>query len=342
MLIEQWKSAVPVPALVLTLALALAGCAGTPTQTGAMAQPMAGDGKTTIRIGSPFKAGHILVDAADKFKEIVEKGSGGRLAVQIDAGTKSEEEINKLNSSGGLEMQSNGTMFLQSYAPPYYFFTGPYVMKDFDHYMRVWNGKLGQQAMAEMEKNGNLKYLGTIYRGQRQTTAMKPMYTPADAYNLKLRLPGVPSWMAVWKAIGADPVAVPLPELFASLKSGKAQASEGDLPQISSFKLNEVQTHLIMTNHLVQTGGMLINKPFFDRLSKADQDLIVRAGKEACDWANAKMKTGENAYLIDLQRKGMQVIIPDADSFRTTAKPAVDELFRTQWSVTTWADVLAQ
>ena len=321
----------------IALALGLAGCAGMEGQ-----QAAAPTDKTTIRIGSPFKPGHILVDAADKFKEIVETRSGGRIAVQIDAGTKSEEEINKLNSAGQLEMQSNGTMFLQSYAPPYYFFTGPYVMKDFDHYMRVWNGKLGQQAMAEMEKNGNLKYLGTIYRGQRQTTAKKPIYTPADAYNMKLRLPAVPSWMAVWKAIGADPVAVPLPELYSSLKSGKADSSEGDLPQISSFKLDEVQTQLIMTNHLVQTGGMLINKPFFDRLPRADQELIVKAGKEACDWANAKMRTGEHAYLLDLQRKGMQVVIPDAESFRTKAKPAVEELFKTQWSVTTWQEVLAQ
>jgi hypothetical protein len=38
----------------------------------------------------------------------------------------------------------------------------------------------------------------------------------------------------------------------------------------------------------------------------------------------------------------MQVVIPDADSFRAKAKPAVDELFKTQWSVTTWAEVLAQ
>jgi len=321
------------------LALVLAGCATAP---GTTAPAAASTEKTVIRIGSPFKPGHILVDAAQKFKELVETRSGGRIAVTIDAGTKSEEEINKLNSAGGLEMQSNGTMFLQSYAPPYYFFTGPYVMKDFDHYMRVWNGKLGQQAQAEMEKNGNLKYLGTIYRGQRQTTAKKPLYTPADAYNMRLRLPNVPSWMVVWKAIGADPIAVPLPELYAALKSGKADSSEGDLPQISSFKLDEVQTHLIMTNHLVQTGGMLINKPFLDRLSKADQNLVVQAGKEACDWANDRMKTGESAYLLDLQRKGMQVVIPDADSFRAKAKPAVDELFKTQWSVTTWAEVLAQ
>jgi len=307
-----------------------------------MAPSVKAQDKTVIRVGSPFKAGHILVDAAEKFKELVTQRSAGRIEVQIDAGSKAEIEINKLNSAGGLEMQSNGTNFLEAYAPPYYFFTGPYVMKDFGHYMRAWDGKLGQQAQAEMEKNGKLKYLGTVYRGLRQTTAKKPLYTPADVSNLKLRLPPIPSWIAVWKAIGADPVALPLPELYPGLKSGKADASEGDLPQISSFKLNEVQTHLIMTNHLVQTGGMLINKPFFDGLSKADQTLVADAAKEACDWANTKMKTGENAYLLDLQRKGMQVVIPDADAFRLKAKPAVEELFQKQWSVTTWAEVLAQ
>jgi TRAP-type C4-dicarboxylate transport system substrate-binding protein len=323
---------------LLALSCFLFACA----ETGPAVKPTASAGgeKTTIRIASPFKGG-IVVEAAEKFKELLEKGSGGRFEVKIDAGTKAEIDINKMNRAGEIEMQSNGTNFLELYAPPYYFFTGPYVMKDFDHYTRAWNGKLGQQARAQLEKN-DLKYLATIYRGLRQTTANKPLYTPADAYNLKLRLPPIPSWMAVWKAIGTDPVGVPLPELFNSLKSGKAEASEGDLPQIQSFKLDQVQKYLIITNHLVQTAGILIHKPFFDKLSKADQNLIVKAGKEAEEWANNKIKTGEAAILLDLQRKGMQVLIPDANSFREKAKPAVDELFKTQWNVTTWSEVLAQ
>jgi len=320
---------------MIALSCFLFACA----ETGPSVKPTEAGKKTTIRIESPFKSG-IVFDAAGKFKELVEKGSGGRIEVKIEAG-KAEADIAKMNRNGEIEMQSNGTQFLESYAPPYYFFTGPYVMKDFDHYMRAWNGKLGQQARAQLEKN-DLKYLATIYRGLRQTTAKKPLYTPADAYNLKLRLPPVPTWMAVWKAIGADPVGVPLPELYSSLKTGKAEASEGDLPQIQSFKLDEVQSHLIITNHLVQTAGILIYKPFFDKLSKADQDLIVKAGKEAEEWANNKIKTEEGAILLDLQRKGMQVVIPDANSFREKAKPAVYELFKTQWSVTTWAEVLAQ
>jgi TRAP-type C4-dicarboxylate transport system substrate-binding protein len=302
----------------------------------------AAPGPVTIRIGTPFKPGHILVDAAERFKTLVEQRGSGRIAVAIDAGTKTEIDINKMTGAGALEMQSNGTNYLELYAPRFYFFTGPYVMKDFDHFARAWNGKLGQQARAEMEKDGNLKYLGTIYRGQRWTTANRPLYTPADVYQLKLRLPPIPSWMAVWKALDADPVALPLTELYAGLKSGKAEASEGDLPQVASFKLDEVQTHLVMTNHLVQVGGMLINKPFFDRLPQGDRDLVVRAADEACSWANERMKTGEIAYLLDLQRKGMKVVIPDGGLFRAKARPAVEELFKTQWNVTTWEDVLAQ
>jgi len=41
-----------------------------------------------------------------------------------------------------------------------------------------------------------------------------------------------------------------------------------------------------MTNHLVQTAGILIHSLFFDKLAKADQDLIVKGGSGAEEWAN--------------------------------------------------------
>jgi TRAP-type C4-dicarboxylate transport system substrate-binding protein len=298
--------------------------------------------KTTLRWASPFKPGHTLVETGNKFKEIVEKSSGGRIGVEVQAGVGSEEEINDWCSQGKVEMQATGGRPLEVSAPQYFFFNAPFVMKDFDHFMRVWQGPLGSKAREQVEKNGNQKYLGIAYRGLRQTTSKKPLYTPADFYMLKLRLPTVKTWIAVWKEIGTDPVPIPLPELYASLKDGKAQASEGDLPQIASFKLNEVQTYLTLTNHLVQTGGVLINKAFFDRLPKQDQELIVTAAAQACAWSNEGIKKEEKKLLIELQRKGMQVVVPDADSLREKGKPAVEQLFKTEWPVTTWAEVLAQ
>ena len=64
--------------------------------------------------------------------------------------------------------------------------------------------------------------------------------------------------------------------------------------------------------------------------------------QQAADWANEGIKKEEKKLLIGLQRKGMQVVIPDADSLRGKGKPAVEQLFKTEWPVTTWAEVLAQ
>jgi TRAP-type transport system periplasmic protein len=324
---------------MIALSCFLFACA----ETAPTVKPTAPEGKkTTIRVGSPFKTGHILVEASEKFKELVEKGSLGKIEVQVQPGVSSEPEVNVWCSQGKIEMQANGGEPLMISAPQYFFFNAPYVMKDLDHFMRVWEGNLGKKARELVEKNGNQICLGVVYRGLRQTTSKKPIYTPADVYGLKLRLPLVKTWVAVWKEIGAEPIPVPLPELYKSLKEGKAEASEGDLPQIASFKLDEVQTYLTITSHQVQAGWVTINKTFFDGLSKGDQNLILKASKEACDWANNKMKKGETKLLLELQRKGMQVIIPDAESFREKGKPAVEELFRTEWPVTTWKEVLAQ
>ena len=324
--------------LLLTLAAfaaSLGGCAATAPS------PSSGE-KTVIRLASPFKPGHTLVDTGNAFKQILEKESGGRLTVDVQAGVGSEEEINVWCSQGKVEMQATGGQPLEISAPQYFFLNAPFVMKDFEHFMRVWQGPLGKQARELVEKNGNQTYLGIVYRGLRQTTSKKPLYTPADFYQLKLRLPTVKTWIAVWKEVGTDPVPVPLPELYASLKGGKAQASEGDLPQIASFKLDEVQTHLTLTNHLVQTGGLLIHTAFFNRLAKADQELVRKAMVQACDRSNENIKKDEKRLLIELQRKGMRVVIPDAESLREKGRPAVEQLFKTEWPVTTWAAVLAQ
>jgi len=300
------------------------------------------EAKTVIRLASPFKPGHILVQASEKFKELIEKQSRGKIEVQLNVGKESEEMVGVMCSEGKVEVQATGGEPLEVYAPKYFFFNTPYVMKNFDHLMRVWDGRLGDEARALVAKKGNMKYLGIVYRGLRQMTSNKPIYTPEDVSMLKLRLPGVPNWIAVWKEIGATPVPVPLTGLYDSLKVGKAEASEGDLPQISSFKLYEVQSHLTITNHMVQAGQVLINKGFFDGLSKKDQGLVLKASKEAIDWANEKIKKGETKILIDLQKKGMQVVIPDADLFRKKGEPAVEKLFKTEWPVTTWKEVLAQ
>ncbi|TCT17113.1 TRAP-type C4-dicarboxylate transport system substrate-binding protein [Natranaerovirga pectinivora] len=298
--------------------------------------------KVVLKVATPFREGHILADTAEKFKELVEQSSKGKIAVIIEAGLDTEENVNLRCASGDVDIQLTGGEPLEVFSPEYFFFNAPYVIKDYDHFLRVWNGPLGDESKALISENGNMKSLGTVFRGYRQMTSNKPISGPSDIANIKLRLPGVHTWISVWSQIGANPVAVPLTGLYQALADGTAEASEGDLTQIMSFNLAEVQSHLTITNHLCAVGYITINNDTYNSLKKQERRLVERAMKEASEWATQVTMDSDNARLEYLQNAGMTLGYPDADAIRELAKPAIEELFINEWPVTTWEEVLAQ
>ncbi|MGJ8453816.1 TRAP transporter substrate-binding protein [Pseudothermotoga sp. U03pept] len=299
----------------------------------------------TLKAATPFQKGHVLADAMELFKQKIEAQTNGRIVVEMIVGTVSEEDANTQCSQGVVDMQFTGGRPVEVFAPQYFFVNAPFVIKDYEHFLRVWNGPLGAKAKAQIAEKGNMVCLGTVYRGYRQFTSNKPIYGPADLKEIKLRLPVVPTWVKIWEALGTKPVTVPLTELYQALKEGRAEASEGDLTQISSFKLYEVQSYLTLTNHLCGVGWVAMNKTTYDKLSKEDQQLIQSILDEVCAWATQKIKDNESNIIAELEKNGMKVVTLDSSvlqTIREMAKPAVEELFKTTWPVTTWAEVLAQ
>ncbi|PAS97734.1 MAG: C4-dicarboxylate ABC transporter substrate-binding protein [Candidatus Dactylopiibacterium carminicum] len=300
----------------------------------------------TVRVVTPFASGHLLADTAAKFKEELEK-QARHITVAIQTGVLNEQSIDpafKACTREELvgEILLTGGQPIQDYAPEYFFFNGPYVIRDFKHLQSVWHSKIGKQLGTLLEKNGNMVSFDPVYRGYRQFTANKPIHTPADFTGVKLRLPPVPDWIAVWQSLGVAPVQVALPEIYNALKSGAAEASEGDLTQIQSMKLNEVQSQLVLTNHLVGFGMQLANGCFYNKeLSKADQKKVAQALEKAAQWGSRTIQERETSVIDALKAGGMSVVTPDAAAIRKAAEPSINELFKTKWTVTTWQQVLA-
>jgi TRAP-type transport system periplasmic protein len=298
--------------------------------------------KTVIRYATAFEQGHIIAQGMEKFKELVEK-SEQEIEVQIFTGGSlgSEEELYEQVANCAVEMQSGGIFYLHLYTPQYSFIDVPYIMKDFDHMKEFfWNSDLGLTVQELLETRGNQKTLAIMYKGTRQMTANRPIYSTADLAGLKLRLPQIPSFVTIWQGMGAKPVPIPLPELFTALQTGVADASEGEPSQIWSHKLYEVQDYLIMTNHKVEMADMTINKDFFAELNEEQQEVIMNAATQASEWATEKSLSEEEGLIKKLEEEGMEIIIPDAAEFKAKAEPIIEELFRTDWPVTTWDEVL--
>lgn len=297
----------------------------------------------TVRVATPFATGHILADTAFKFKELLENRG---FTVTVATSVLNEQTINPQMVSCDpnqrvADIMLTGGQPIQDWAPQYFFFNGPYVIEDYDHFESVWFSPLGDEARDLMNQNGNLVSLGTVYRGFRQFTSNSPINGPANFVGLDLRLPPVPDWVAVWSSLGVNPVTIPLGGIYAALRDGVADASEGDLTQIQSLLLYEVQSHLTLTNHLVGFGLVMANECFLDGLSSSQENKVVHEMQAAMAYGTDRMIDREATLLSELQTAGMTVVTPDAAAIRAAAEPAINNLFATKWTVTTWAEVLS-
>lgn len=296
---------------------------------------------TKIDIATIYDAKAPPTIGTAKFKELVEERSKGAIEVNLftSGALGSEKDIFNLLAGNELQMVLGGIQGVDQFAPEYMFITAPYLIKDWDHLRAILEGDLGKEMIKELDKK-NVHILAVNYRGIRNSTSNKPINTPKDMKGLKLRLPEVLSWVATWKGIGAMPTPIALPELYGALQTKVVDASEGPYEQFATFKLFEVQKYVVNTRHIYEPCWLYISKSFLESLPKNQQEIIVSSAKEAMLYADKLAEEMAADFLKQCLDNGMELIEPDFDAFQEAAKPVLEEMFKTTWTVTTYDEVM--
>ena len=155
--------------------------------------------------------------------------------------------------------------------------------------------------------------------GFRQiTTSTKPIETPADLQNFKIRVPVVPLWVSMFKALGAAPVSIPLNEAYSSLQTRIADGQENPLALINIAKFYEVQKYCSLTNHAWDGFWLVANPRAWAELPADIQGLLTKhlnaaALREREDIAQANVTLRK-----DLEAKGLTFANADSAAFRQT------------------------
>lgn len=339
---------------------ALAGCSGDgssdggsnsdgeSTQTNGGTTGTTGDSSSDnveITLGSTENPENIQVKTAQRFADKVEEMSDGAITVEVAAGGSygSVEEIADLVSQNVIQMSVGGFLPIDRYASEYYFVDSPFVIEDYDHLTSLVKSEKFQPALEQLQERGNQTIIGDpIYRGFRHFTSNKPIQSPEDVEGLDLRLPQLDTWIAVWEEIGASPTPVALDELYSALQQGVADASEGDIQQINSQSLYEVQSHLSLTSHLLSAGVLMVNHGFLSGLDETHRETIQQAANEATQWGAEQGQSAEEDLIQEVSNQGMTLVEDvDQEAFREAGRPAVEQLFEDQWAETWdyWRDV---
>ena len=139
---------------------------------------------------------------------------------------------------------------------------------------------------------------------------------PEDMKGRKFRAAG-PTFAGMWEAAGASIVSPPSNEIYNAFQSGVVNGTDTSLSTFASMRLYEVADCLTAPGDNAlwfMYQPMLMSKKSFDKLNKAQQDVIVAAGKEAQTYFEGKADSiNKDAIKAFEDHKAKIVSLSDAD-----------------------------
>jgi len=109
-----------------------------------------------------------------------------------------------------------------------------------------------------------------------------------------------------------------------ALKTGAIDAQDNPTNMTRDWKFHEVTKQVVLTKHLVQPVFLAIAKPFFDKLTPAQQAELRTAAREAADMQIAKTLLDEKSALDTFRAANIRISEPDATAFRTVVLKEYD------------------
>jgi tripartite ATP-independent transporter DctP family solute receptor len=218
---------------------------------------------------------------AKEFKKRIEEKSNGSVTVKLYGSEQLGKEVDIVNQLqlGSVDMAIMGTTIHEQAAPEYNIWSAYYIFQNGKEIMLVLNGPIGKKMQAAMLNNKGIRIIGYGLRGPRHLTSNRPIKTAADVKGLKIRIPLQPIYVESWKALGAFPQAIPLGELYISLKQGIVEAQENPLSYIYSLAFYEVQKYVNLTGHQRAFFTYVMSEKTFQALTPELQKLFIEEGK---------------------------------------------------------------
>lgn len=261
------------------------------------------------------------------FSHLMEKGSGGRLKVEVFPGGTlgKEDDILQALRSNAIQMTLASLVTMSRVFPPTQVMMAPYVFKNDAVAWKVVDGPYGQKLLDAFTEKTGIKALAIVDSGFLAITNSKhTLRKPEDFEGIKFRAMDTLQ-ASMFKALGGSGVPIPWPETYTSLQTGVVDGQTNAAFVVSIFKLYEVQKYISLANSQFGYQLWLCNKAWYDSLSQADKGIVrdaVQAGRMS---TRSMALLLEQESLAQLKQGGMEITAltgEEVSSLQKLAGPA--------------------
>jgi len=288
----------------ICIVLSLICLAGLPAMAGAQNVEIAFQHNNTE--DHPWHAGILHM------QKMLDERSDGRIQVKIfPNGILSQRNWKVMleqTQKGSSQMMIESSIPFATLIPELFALNLPFSFENVEHYKKFMKDPpdVVFEWFKELEDK-DVKVLGVWTRPFREIiNSERPIKTPEDLKGLKFRVPGLDLFVKTWEAMGAKPIPLPSGEIYTAIQLGTVVGEDNSVNTVYSFKTYEVTKYMTIWDYMPDGVLVVVNKPFWDKLSVEDQNLILEAVDEGREVVYKGDKEYEKMAMTEMIESGIQ------------------------------------
>ena len=249
--------------------------------------------------------------AAERFKELAEKYTGGKVKVEIYPNSqlyKDKEELEALQLGAVQMLAPSNSKFGPIGVKEFEVFDLPYILPDLATLRKVTDGPLGAKLLKLLDAKG---MTGLAYwdNGFKEMSANRKLIAPADYKGVKFRIQSSKVLEAQFRTLGSIPQVMGFGEVYQALQTGVVDGQENTWSNMYTQKMHEVQKYITQTNHGYVGYVVVTNKKFWDGLPADVRANCEKAMKEATAFGNGQSAKENDDALAEIKKSGKSEIL---------------------------------
>ncbi len=285
-----------------SVALAAAGLAAALVALPASAQ-------TKWDLPTAYPANNFHTENLQQFVADVEKGSGGKLKIQLHPNASLFKAPEIKRAVQGNQAQA-GEILLVNYEneDPLYGLDGiPFLASSYAESFKLY--KASKKALNDKLAKQGMMLLYTVPWPPQGIYTNRTLNSVADMKGLKWRAYS-PATAKIAELVGAQPVTVQAAEVSQALATGVIDSYMSSGATGYDSKTYEHIKNWVDTQAWLPKNAIIVNKAAFDALDKPTQAAVLKAAADA-ETRGWKLSQEKNSWYVDqLKAKGMKIVTP--------------------------------
>ncbi len=270
-----------------------------------------------FNIGMVLDPKHPVSVGAARMAEVADKESGGKLKLQIFPSSQlgAQREMWQNVQAGVIGGIIDPTAVLTSFVPQFGVLDLPYLVQSADEAYKLLDSAVVDQEISSKAPPAGFRVVNYWEATFRNVYTRVPVNSVADLKGKKIRVIPNPTFIALFRGLGAAPTPMAFGELYTALQQGVVDGAENDSVTYFSTKHYEVAKNLAITNHLMLINTFVFSEKQWQRLPANLQTVMKKASLEGRKAMLDERRAREAKVLDDIRAAGVNITRPDLKAF---------------------------